>query len=127
MDEVFNVLNNNFLDIIISIGKSNLIAIGIVLLSFIIEKLTGLKLFIDNYTWVKSKYNAENISIRDTVNYFILNLIVFIYDIYNGKIEFHVIAIVAWLFFVGILAQLFYIIHDKYQKVDPNKSDNDYT
>ena len=127
MDEIFNVLNNNFLDIIISIGYANLIAIGIVLLSYIIEKLTGLKLFIDNYTWVKSENNAENISIRDTVNYFILNLIVFIYNIYNGKIEFHVIALVTWLLFVGILTQVFYIVHIKYQKVDPNKSDDDYT
>jgi len=127
MGEIFTVLNNNFLAIVISIGKSNLIAAGIVLLSFIVEKLTGLKLFIDNYTWAKSEYNADNISIRDTVNYFILNLIVFIYDIYNGKIEFHVIAIVTWLFLVSILTQLFYIIHDKYQTVDPNKSDNDYT
>ena len=127
MDEIFNVLNNNILNIIISIGKANLIAIGIVLLSYIIEKLTGLRLFIDHYTWVKSEYNAETLSIRDTVNYLILNLIVFVYYIYLGKIELHVIALVTWLFFIGLLTQIFYSIHRKYQKVDPNKSDNDYT
>ena len=127
MDEIFEVFNNNFLDIIVSIGEANLIAIGIVLFSCIIEKITGLKLFIDNYKWVKSENNAENISIRDTVNYFILNLIVFIYNIYEGKIEFHVIAIVIWLILVGILVQIFYLIHRKYQKIDPNKSDDDYT
>jgi Ca2+/Na+ antiporter len=127
LDEIYNILNNNFSSICISIAKANLIAIGIVILSYIIEKLTGLRLFIDHYTWIKSENNAETLSIGDTVYYFILNLIVFIYDIYMGKIEFHVIAIVTWLLFVGILAQIFYLIHGKYQKVDPNKSDNDYT
>ena len=127
MDEFFNILNNNFLSICISIGKANLIAIGIVILSYIIEKLTGLKMFIDHYRWIKSENNAETLSIGDTVYYFILNLIVFIYDIYKGEIEFHVISIVTWLLLVGILTQIFYIIHGKYQKVDPNKADNDFT
>ena len=127
MDEFFNILNNNFLSICISIGKANLIAIGIVILSYIIEKLTGLKMFIDHYRWIKSENNAETLSIRDTVYYFILNLIVFIYDIYKGEIEFHVISIVTWLLLVGILTQIFYIIHGKYQQIDPNKADNDFT
>ena len=127
MDEFFNTLNNNFSSICISIGKANLITIGIVILSYIIEKLTGLKLFIDHYRWIKSENNAETLSIGDTVYYFILNLIVFIYDIYKGEIEFHVISIVTWLLLVGILTQIFYIIHGKYQQIDPNKADNDFT
>lgn len=127
MDEFFKVLNNNFFDIIISIGYANLIAIGIVLLSYIIEKVTGLKLFIDHYTWVKSENNAETLSIRDTVYYFILNLFVFIYNIYHGKIEFHAVSLVIWLFFTGILTIIFYSLHSKYQKIDPNKSDDDYS
>ena len=127
MDEIFNVLCNNFLNIIISIGKANLIVIGIVVLSFIVEKLSGLRLFIDHYTWIKSPYNAKSLSIRDTDYYLIINLAVFVYDIYQGKIEFHALTLATWLFIVGNLAIQFYFIHRKYQKVDPNKADDDYT
>jgi len=127
MDDIINILTNNTLNILISVGKANLIAFGIILFSYIIEKLTGLRLLIDHYIWVKSVKNTEILSTGDSAYYIILNLIVFIYDIYNDKIELHTLTIVVWIILVAILTQIFYTIHRKYQKVDPNKADDDYT
>lgn len=118
---------DNIVNIFISIGKAHLIGIAIVILSYIIEKSTGLKLLIDHYTWIKSRNNIEVLSTRDTGNYLILNSIVFIYDIYNGNIGLNFISIAIWLVLIIILTKVFYRIHKKYQKYDPNKADDDYT
>ena len=118
---------NSIIDIFISVGKSNLIGVAIVVFSYIIEKITGLKLFIDHYTWVKSKENIEVLSTRDTFLYLVLNFSVFIYDIYHDNLDFNFLNGLIWLVIVIILAKVFYRIHKKYQKFDPNKADDDYT
>ena len=118
---------NEFINIIFSIGRAHIIVIAIVLGSFLLEKLTGLNLFIDHYTWKKSKLNADMLSSRDSVYYFILNVIVFGYDVYKKSINFKIINIILWFIIISVLTKLFYHFHRKYQAVDPNKADDDYT
>ncbi len=112
---------------IMPILQSIIITIGIIIGSFIIEKTTGLKLFIDHYTWVKSPANAKILSDGDSGYFIILNIIVFIYNIYKNNIAFHWITFFLWLFFLLILTRILYKIHYKYQKIDPNKADDDYS
>lgn len=117
----------DIINILITLGKSHLYVLYIVIGSFIIEKFTGLKLFIYDYFWVKSPRNAEDGSNRDAGLYLIINCIVFGYNIYHGRIEFNIFNIIIWVIIISILTKIFYKIHRKYQKVDPNKADDDYT
>ncbi len=115
------------ISVFISIGKSNLTAMGIVIFSFIIEKITGLRLFIDHYyKWVKSPRNAEIVTNRDMGYYFILMVAVFIYDIYNGNVAFNFFTCIIALILITTLSSIFKKIHGKYQKVDPKKKDDDF-
>ena len=117
----------NLTEIFISIGKGHLIALVIVVLSYIIESSTSLKLFFDNYQWKKSLRNAEDSSNRDSGIYLVILISVFIYDILNDNIEFKFVNVLIWLILIIILTKLFYRIHKKYQKFDPNKADDDFT
>ena len=117
----------DIINIFITIVKAHLLILFIIIISFLIEKLTGLRLLIDHYTWIKSKNNIEVLSTRDSGNYIIINLLVFIYDIYKNSISFNFINIIIWLVLIIILTKVFYRTHKKYQKFDPNKADDDYT
>ena len=114
-------------NILFSILKAQLITIGIIVASYLIEKITGLKLLIDHYTWKKSPHNVEVLSTGDSAYYFIVNLIVFIYDIYSDRIEFKLYNIILWLVLAIFLTIGFYRVHKKYQRIDFFKNDNDYS
>ncbi|RMG32231.1 MAG: hypothetical protein D6732_13640 [Methanobacteriota archaeon] len=115
------------LDIGIVLLKSHLLLLLIVFVSYIIEKTTGLRLFIDHYTWVKSPENAETLTARDSFFYILVNLGVLLYHYFKGKIAFTWLSFFVWLILLGFLVRIFYKIHRRYQKVDPQKADDDYT
>ena len=117
----------NIIDILITIGKSHLFILILLMIIFLIERMTKLKLVFDSFKWKKSPLNAKAASTRDAGNYFIINLIVFVYDIYNNYVPFNLINCVIWLIILIILTKVFYRIHIKYQAVDPNKADDDYS
>ncbi len=117
----------DFISVMLSVGKAQLIAIGIIIGSFIIERITGLRLFIDHYTkWAKSPRNAEIVTNRDMGYYFILMVAVFIYDIYHENVTFNFFTCIIALILITTLSSIFKKIHEKYQKVDPTKKDDDY-
>ena len=66
--------------IIYSILKGHLYIIGIIGITYLIEKLTKLSLFVDQFKWKKSPNNAEILSDRDSVYYFLFMAGVLIYD-----------------------------------------------
>jgi hypothetical protein len=113
--------------IFITIAKAHLLIVLIIISSFLIEKLTGLKLLIDHYTWKKSSKNRKVLSTGDAGYYFIINLAVFIYYHYKEDTTDLVTFSIIWFIVISIMTYIFYKIHFKYQKIDPNKSDNDYT
>ncbi len=63
--------NNDFLNILIVMGKANLLVLVLIFLSYIIEKTTGLRLLIDHYTWAKSIENTKVLATGDSGNYLI--------------------------------------------------------
>lgn len=116
----------NLLAAVKPIGCSLILTLVILLASYLIEKITGLKLFFWQYHWKKSLNNVRIISNRDSAYFLILNIIVFIYYVYKDKIEFGLIIFLLWLLVLSVLTRLLYNVHRKYQKKDPNKKDNEY-
>ncbi|GEM_PF-4406777 len=114
-------------DVIMVLLKSHVLLLLLLLASYTIEKITGLRLFIDHYTWVKSPENAEALTARDSFFYIVLNSGVLLYHYIKGKIAFTWISFLIWLIILSFLVKIFYRIHRRYQKVDPNKADDDYT
>lgn len=130
------------IDVFISIGKAQLIVGIVYIISFLIEKITGLTLIIDNFTWKKSTLNAKRSLNGASVEYVVICIGVFIYDIYNRHIDLQSIDIfgigtssyvngwvvfILWGYSMRRLVTGFRWFYDKYQGVDPNKSDDDLT
>ena len=113
--------------VIISIGKAQLLVLGLIMLSYTIEKTTILNLFIDNYTWEKNPDHVEEIVARDSFIYMILCGTVFIYDIIKGNIALKFMTIVSWLVIMAIIVPNLYKLHRKYQGIDPDKPYDDWT
>ena len=95
----------------------------IYLVSFSIEKLTGLKLLIDNFLWKKSKNMAIGATINNTIFIFLLtNIIVLLVS--DKKLEDH--EIVEWIIFIPILTLLFAATYYSLTGIDPSKKDDDF-
>ena len=118
---------NDIISVIISVGKAQLLVLAIIILSYIVEKVTILNLFIDHFTWKKSPNNVVGIADRDTGYYAILSIFVLSYDIFKGSVKFNIVSIISWLIIMAILAPTFHHFHKKYQGVDPDKPDDDWT
>ena len=118
---------DSLINVIVSILKSNFIAIIIVFMSFVIESFTDFKFLIKDFKWKKSLKNARIHRNGNQVYYFILTSIVYAYDLYKGNLEFTFIAFAIWLAILITLSTILGKIYDKYQGVDPNKADDDYT
>jgi hypothetical protein len=118
---------SNFLNIILSILKANVLTSLIVFVLYLIEINSDFKFFVKQFKWKKSVRNAEIHRNRDQVSYFILAIIVYIYDIYNNNLEFTFISFVIWVAILITLSTIFGKIYDKYQGVEPNKADDDFS
>ena len=113
--------------IFFSILKGHLILICLITISYLIEMITTLSLFVDQFKWKKSLENAEMLSDRDSSYYFLFMAGVFIFDIYKNNIEVSAFSIIGWLVMMIFLAIIFRKFHFKYQGVDPNKDDADFS
>jgi hypothetical protein len=105
-----------------SIVKAHVFIIIILFITFLLEKVFGLSLFIDQFKWKKSTNNARIHLNRDTFTYFVFTMGVFIYDIIKGNVTFHIIPIAIWLVIMIILTIIFRDLYDKYQGYDPKQS-----
>jgi len=61
---------------------THLLMLLIVLISYIIEKITWFKLLIFDFTWKKSEYMATGSANLISIMYFILSLIVLLFNVY---------------------------------------------
>ena len=113
--------------VIYSIAEAHLIVMGILALSYIIEVNTNLRLLIKHFKWRKSIRNAEIALDGHSVFYFVFVMAVFIYDIIEKKVDLNFISIGLWLGIMICLLTLFRKCYKKYQGVDPDKADDDYT
>lgn len=70
--------------------------------------------------------NAKRSRNGDQVYYFVFCIIVYIYDLLNN-LEFTFLSFILWFVILITLSTYFGKIYDKYQGVDPNKADDDFT
>jgi isoprenylcysteine carboxyl methyltransferase (ICMT) family protein YpbQ len=98
-----------------------------IIASFLLEKGTNLKLLISNFRDPKSKKNAEAVSAGHSFFYFIIHALVYFWYIKNNYIDNFYTTSIIWIILVIFLSNLVYRLHQKHQKVDPNKADNDYS
>ena len=110
-----------------SIVKAHIFIIIILFVTFLLEQLLGLRLFIKPFMWKKNARKARIYLDGDTFTYFVFNVGVFIYDIIKGNVSYHFIPIIIWLVIMIILTIIFRDFYNKYQGYDPNKADDDYT
>lgn len=108
--------------------KGCLIVFIIYTVSFIVEKVTGLKLLIDNFFWKKSINMAKGAALNNSIFIFLLtNIIVLIVDLskYNKNPEEYNFFV--WLVLLIFLTIAFGKIYYTFTGKDPNKKDDDYT
>ncbi len=127
INSIFEEVNSAYPYFIKLIIKGNIVVFVIIISSFIVEKITGLKLIIDNFKWKKSTRNVEASATFNSFSYFLTNLGVLIYEYYKDRIELSVLLIITWLLFVVLLSYIVYKIDIKYQGHDPQKADDNYT
>ena len=118
---------NEFLAATLSILKTNLIALIIVSVVYVLEVLFNLKIFIRYFTWRKSIRNAEIAAQGETVYYVVFCTLVLIYDLIKGHLTFNDYSISFWLIEMVFLTIQFHKFYSKYQGVDPNKEDKDFS
>jgi hypothetical protein len=118
---------NEFWSATFSILKANLIALMIVSVVYVFEVIFNLKIFIRYFTWRKSIRNAEISEQGKTVYYVVFCILVLIYDLIKGHLTFNDYSISFWLIEMTFLTIQFHKFYSKYQGVDPNKEDTDFS
>jgi hypothetical protein len=118
---------NEFLAATLSILKANIIALMIVSVVYVFEVLFKLKIFIRYLTWPKSTRNAKIAADGNTGFYVIFCILILIYDLIKGHITFNDYSISFWLIEMAFLTIQFHKFYSKYQGVDPNKEDKDFS
>jgi hypothetical protein len=108
--------------------KGTLFVTLIYLGSYIIEKVTGLRLLIDSFKWEKSKNNAEGAAGWNGIFvFFLTNLIILLYDLSQHSEPPLSYSIWKWLLIIIPLTILFSIVFYRFTNKDSNREDNDYS
>ena len=113
--------------IIFSLLKAQFVVIVIILISYIIESNTSLRLLIWQFKWEKNKKQAEANRSGSSFLYFLVLLIVYIYDFSTDYLVFNIVNSIIWIPIAISLSYLFGKIYNEYQGFDPNKADDDFT
>ena len=113
--------------VLVSIGKAHLIVIGILIFSFIIEHTTQFRLFFKDFVRPKSQKQAEIANDRNIGTYFLIMVGKIIYDMFTRNMVINFYTIVFSFLIIYLLTKFFYRIHKKYQAVDPEKADDDFS
>ena len=112
---------------LLNIVKANIIVLIIILLSAIIERLFGVILFIKYFKWKKSPNNADIAADAHSGYYLVIMVIFYLYEIVKGNIEFKVTVTILWFVICIILIIIFHKFYNKYQGIDANRNDDDFT
>jgi hypothetical protein len=106
-----------------SLLRSHLILLIILLITFIIELITGKYIFVLWFKYKKDLKSAKLSAERETVLYFIFNLLYAIHLKYLSKNDISDFSLIFWIIIIFFLSFFFKIAYNKYQGKDPNKAD----
>ena len=113
--------------IFFSIIKAHIFILIVLFLTYFIEVTTPLILFVKQFQWKKSPRNAEIHLNGDTAYYLIILLGFYFYEIYEDNVELSLNTFSLWVLMVLPVLTFFRKFYNKYQGVDPNIADDDYT
>jgi hypothetical protein len=119
----------NDIEILLEVGyiiiKAHIVLIIIILISYILEKLLGLKLLFSFFKWKKSKKNAEIHLDGHTIFYLLILVLTFVFSEKGKNFKFNMTTISAFILLVIPFLLLFRKLYSKYQGKDFSKSDSD--
>lgn len=118
---------SEILNLLFVLLLSNVMYLAIFLFSFIIESVTGLRLMFDQLKWAKSSNKAEKLAYGNSGIYFVILFCCFIYFGLKGLVTINLYTSIAWIVITIPLMIQFRKFYNKFQKIDPNKSDDDYS
>lgn len=107
--------------ILFLILEAHLYIVCIILASYVIEKITNLKLLIDDFKWEKSEYMAKGSAGLFSTLYFLISLAVLLFHVHGKKDAPEDYAFWKWLIIMIPLTVIFRILYYKFQAKDPNK------
>jgi len=112
--------------VIFSLLKANIIAVVIILISYVVESSTSLRLLVTRFKWKKNYKYAEQAANGNSGFYAILCTIVLIIDIKNGIIEFSLLNIFVWFIILVALIIIVKKLYFKFQGIDIAKKEDDF-
>jgi hypothetical protein len=101
--------------------EAHLYIICIVLVSYILEKVTNLKLLVDNFRWEKSDYMAKGAAGFQSTLYFLASMCVLLYHVYIKGDAPEEFAFWKWLIIMAPLTILFRVLQYQFQVKDPTR------
>ncbi len=105
--------------------EAHLYIICIILVSYVIERVTGLKLIIDAFfDEEKEEDIANGAASFNSIGYFTISLIVFLYHLYIKKTELGANAFWKWLLIMLPLTIIFRILYYRWQGKKSQKQDS---
>jgi hypothetical protein len=108
-------------------GIAQLVVLGVIYTSWILETALAINMLIDQFTWKKNPKLAESSTEGHTLIYVFLNGGVFVYMIVKGPLDFHWQTLCFWLGCMVLLIPPLRKIHSRLQGKDPNKAFDNYT
>lgn len=115
------------IDALLILGKAHLLILLIVISVWIIEITLGLNLLVKMYIWKKNPKLAMSTTDLDSLVYVLLNIGAYLYYQIHGEPHFHWLTFLIWFGSLVLLSYLFRKIHYRFQGIDPDKAEDDYT
>jgi len=121
-------LNHSFeilIQIFSSVVKAHIIIILLLVISWLLERYAGLKLFIYVFRYKNNPSEAKMFLNTHTVYYFIINLLTFVFTDKGKYFVYNFNTLSAYFLLIFPLLLIFRKLHSKYQGIDELKSEDD--
>jgi len=121
-------LNHSFeilIQVFSSVVIAHIIILFLLLMSWILEKYAGLKLFIIFFKWEKSLRNAKIYLDGHTILYLLILILTFIITDKSNDFKYNLNTISAFILTIIPLLTLFRKLYSKYQGIDETKDDDE--
>ena len=113
--------------VIYTVVHAHVVIFVIILISYIIEKISFWKLFIHRFTYPKNLKNATGDADLHAIIYFIICLLTLLYDFYKKRAYIpDDYKLWKWLVIMIPLVVIFQKLYYKFTAKDPDRADDDW-
>lgn len=103
--------------------KSHLCLLILIVITYLIEVITGKLLLVRWFKYKKDLKSAEGTADREAFLYFMFNIVYVIYKAYIKNDISHGFSFIIWLLIITVLSIVVRKLYFKYQGIDPSKPD----